>query len=155
MPRTLGLPEPCAPPRLCDSPSGPNRRPKKSAGHRDGRIAPHPQTTAAFPLGITARCAGQDRACDNVEEVIGAWRERALIAEPRERLYQREQIVAINVGPRHARGLGTEFPMDKTIKAGRCAAGLIAFPVPGSRRPERVVYGPDGLDPVEWAVPKA
>lgn len=48
-----------------------------------------------------------------------------------------------------------EFPMDKVVKAGRCAAGLVAFPVPSSKRPERVVYGPDGLDPVEWAVPKA
>ncbi|WP_406841896.1 DUF4352 domain-containing protein (plasmid) [Streptomyces sp. AHU1] len=48
-----------------------------------------------------------------------------------------------------------EYPMDKLLKPGRCAAGLIAFPVPSSKQPERIVYGPDGLDPVEWAVPKA
>lgn len=45
-----------------------------------------------------------------------------------------------------------EFPMDKAVKAGRCAAGLIAFPVDSSKRPERVVYEPDGTDPTEWAV---
>ncbi|MEU6490378.1 DUF4352 domain-containing protein [Streptomyces sp. NPDC046984] len=49
-----------------------------------------------------------------------------------------------------------EFPMDKIVKPGRCAAGLIAFPVPSSKRPERIVYGPDdSSDPIEWAVPKA
>lgn len=45
-----------------------------------------------------------------------------------------------------------EFPMDKTVKAGRCAAGLIAFPVDGSKQPARVVYEPDGTEPTEWAV---
>ncbi|MFF1627437.1 DUF4352 domain-containing protein [Streptomyces sp. NPDC058272] len=48
-----------------------------------------------------------------------------------------------------------EFPMAKAVKAGRCAAGLVAFPVPSSKWPERVVYGPDGIDPIEWATPKA
>lgn len=43
--RTSGLPDPWAPPRLCDSPSGRTRRPKNTAGHRERRIAPHPQTT--------------------------------------------------------------------------------------------------------------
>ncbi|MFD8760517.1 DUF4352 domain-containing protein [Streptomyces mirabilis] len=47
-----------------------------------------------------------------------------------------------------------EFPMDKTVKEGRCAAGLIAFPVPSGKHPERVVYEPDGTDPTEWALPK-
>ncbi|WP_369229317.1 hypothetical protein AB5J56_01820 [Streptomyces sp. R21] len=48
-----------------------------------------------------------------------------------------------------------EFPMDKTVKPGRCAAGLIAFPVPSGKRPERLVYGPEGSDLSEWAVSKA
>ena len=48
-----------------------------------------------------------------------------------------------------------EFPMDKTVKPGRCAAGLIAFPVPSDKRPERLVYEPEGSDPSEWAVSKA
>ncbi|MFF4933563.1 DUF4352 domain-containing protein [Streptomyces griseofuscus] len=47
-----------------------------------------------------------------------------------------------------------EFPMDRAVKAGRCAAGLIAYPVPSDKKPERVVYAPDGLDPVEWAADK-
>ncbi|MET9088130.1 DUF4352 domain-containing protein [Streptomyces sp. NPDC004237] len=45
-----------------------------------------------------------------------------------------------------------EFPMDKAVKAGRCAAGLIPFPVPSSKQPARVVYAPDGTEPTEWAV---
>ncbi|MGW4974694.1 DUF4352 domain-containing protein [Streptomyces mirabilis] len=48
-----------------------------------------------------------------------------------------------------------EFPMDKTVQSGRCAAGLIAFPVPSEKRPERLVYEPEGGAPTEWAVPKA
>ncbi|MEV5785036.1 DUF4352 domain-containing protein [Streptomyces sp. NPDC052287] len=47
-----------------------------------------------------------------------------------------------------------EYPMDKTIQPGRCAAGLIAFPVPGKKRPERLVYEPTGGTPTEWAIPK-
>lgn len=46
-----------------------------------------------------------------------------------------------------------EFPMDKPVKAGRCAAGLIAYPVPSTKQPERIVYSPNGADPIEWAVP--
>ncbi|MFI1361929.1 DUF4352 domain-containing protein [Streptomyces griseochromogenes] len=45
-----------------------------------------------------------------------------------------------------------EFPMDKPVKAGRCAAGMIAYPVPSGKKPERIVYAPDGADPIEWAV---
>ncbi|MEV6803153.1 DUF4352 domain-containing protein [Streptomyces sp. NPDC051132] len=45
-----------------------------------------------------------------------------------------------------------EFPMNKIVKGGRCAAGLIAYPVPSSKRPERIVYEPDGREPTEWAV---
>lgn len=48
-----------------------------------------------------------------------------------------------------------EFPMDKTVKAGRCAAGLIAFPVPSDKQPERIVYEPDESNPTEWAVAKS
>jgi hypothetical protein len=48
-----------------------------------------------------------------------------------------------------------EYPMDKTIQAGRCAAGLIAFPVPSKKQPERLVYEPDGGSPTEWAILKA
>ncbi|MGP4008162.1 DUF4352 domain-containing protein [Streptomyces sp. 4N124] len=48
-----------------------------------------------------------------------------------------------------------EFPMDKRVLPGRCAAGLISFPVDSKKRPERVVYEPEGSDPTEWAVPKA
>lgn len=48
-----------------------------------------------------------------------------------------------------------EYPMDKTLTPGRCARGLIAFPVPGGKRPERLVYEPEGSEPTEWAIPKA
>ncbi|MEU3293005.1 DUF4352 domain-containing protein [Streptomyces longwoodensis] len=48
-----------------------------------------------------------------------------------------------------------EFPMDRTIRAGSCARGKIAFPVPSGKRPERLVYEPEGAAPVEWAVPRA
>ncbi|MEV5388593.1 DUF4352 domain-containing protein [Streptomyces sp. NPDC052721] len=45
-----------------------------------------------------------------------------------------------------------EFPMDKPVKSGRCAAGLISYPVPSGKKPERIVYAPDGADPIEWAI---
>jgi hypothetical protein len=48
-----------------------------------------------------------------------------------------------------------EFPMDKILKPGRCAAGLIAFPVPGDKKPERLVYEPEGSEPTEWAISKS
>ncbi|MGW2728877.1 DUF4352 domain-containing protein [Streptomyces sp. NPDC001494] len=48
-----------------------------------------------------------------------------------------------------------EFPMDKPLIAGRCAAGLVAYPVPSKKHPERIVYALDGIDPVEWAVTKS
>ncbi|MEV0224620.1 DUF4352 domain-containing protein [Streptomyces sp. NPDC050704] len=47
-----------------------------------------------------------------------------------------------------------EFPMDKTLKSGRCAAGLIAFPVSGENTPEFVVYDPEEGEPAEWAINK-
>ncbi|MGW5609475.1 DUF4352 domain-containing protein [Streptomyces sp. NPDC003753] len=46
-----------------------------------------------------------------------------------------------------------EYPMDKTVKPGRCAAGLIAYPVPSKKRPERLVYEPQGGEPTEWQIP--
>jgi hypothetical protein len=47
-----------------------------------------------------------------------------------------------------------EFPMGKKILPGRCAAGLIAFPVDSKRRPARLVYEPESGEPAEWAIPK-
>lgn len=48
-----------------------------------------------------------------------------------------------------------EFPMDKTLKSGRCARGKIAFPVHAATRPTEIVYETDdGAAPAEWAVPK-
>jgi hypothetical protein len=40
--------------------------------------------------------------------VIGAWRERGLIVKSSAHGYQREQIGAIDIAARHARGLGTD-----------------------------------------------
>lgn len=49
-----------------------------------------------------------------------------------------------------------EFPTDDVdVKPGDCLRGKIPFPVPSSKRPDRIVYAPDGSDPVEWVVPKA
>jgi len=49
-----------------------------------------------------------------------------------------------------------EYPTEVTVTAGKCARGKLVFPVPGSKRPQSVLYGPDGLEePKEWTVPKA
>lgn len=49
-----------------------------------------------------------------------------------------------------------EFPMDKSIKSGRCARGKIAFPVHASTRPTAIVYETeDGASSTEWTIPKA
>lgn len=48
-----------------------------------------------------------------------------------------------------------EYPMDKTLTSGRCARGLVAFPVPSGKQPERLVYQPGSGDPTEWTVSKA
>lgn len=49
-----------------------------------------------------------------------------------------------------------EFPFEVTVTAGKCARGKLVFPVPGDKRPESVLYKPDGLaEPREWTVPKA
>ncbi|WP_309049249.1 DUF4352 domain-containing protein [Streptomyces sp.] len=47
-----------------------------------------------------------------------------------------------------------EFPMGKTLKSGRCAAGLIAFPVPSDKTPERLVYETATAGVTEWEIPK-
>ncbi|MEW2808600.1 DUF4352 domain-containing protein [Streptomyces massasporeus] len=47
-----------------------------------------------------------------------------------------------------------EFPMGKKVLPGRCAAGLIAFPVDSKQRPDRLVYEPEFGEPTEWAIPK-
>ncbi|WP_234312632.1 DUF4352 domain-containing protein [Streptomyces seoulensis] len=47
-----------------------------------------------------------------------------------------------------------EFPVEKTLSPGRCAAGLISFPVPGKKTPDRISYELGGSSPIEWAVRK-
>lgn len=47
------------------------------------------------------------------------------------------------------------YPMDAKVSGGDCVRGNIAFQVPKSGRPDRVLYSPDSLDgPVEWQVGK-
>ena len=50
-----------------------------------------------------------------------------------------------------------EFPTgDEVVKQGDCVRGKIPYPVPGDKRPARVVYAPQGLEePIDWAVPTA
>ncbi|MDA5284439.1 DUF4352 domain-containing protein [Streptomyces sp. Isolate_45] len=50
-----------------------------------------------------------------------------------------------------------EFPSgDEVVKQGDCVRGKIPYPVPGDKRPARVVYAPQGLDePIDWSVPAA
>ncbi|MFF4060577.1 hypothetical protein ACFYZ8_36205 [Streptomyces sp. NPDC001668] len=49
-----------------------------------------------------------------------------------------------------------EFPFEVMVTAGKCARGKLAFTVPAAKRPESVLYQPDGLEePREWTVPKA
>lgn len=47
-----------------------------------------------------------------------------------------------------------EYPWgDNSLTAGRCLRGWITFPVPGSKRPAFVAYGPEGQRiPVRWTV---
>ena len=60
------------------------------------------------PDDIAARSIRQDRARDNIEEMIGARRERGLVVEPNHRSNQPEQVSPIDVGPRHARLLSAD-----------------------------------------------
>ncbi|MFI9079144.1 hypothetical protein ACIGW8_22185 [Streptomyces sioyaensis] len=46
-----------------------------------------------------------------------------------------------------------EFPQDAVVMAGDCVRGLVMIPVPKGERPERAIYGPEGLDPAEWKIP--
>ncbi|WP_286255479.1 DUF4352 domain-containing protein [Streptomyces graminofaciens] len=47
------------------------------------------------------------------------------------------------------------YPMEAKVSSGDCVKGNIAFTVPESGRPERVLYSPDALDePVEWQIGK-
>ncbi|MEU5908892.1 MULTISPECIES: hypothetical protein [Actinomycetes] len=49
-----------------------------------------------------------------------------------------------------------EYPYDAKLKAGECVRGKTVFPVPGSQRPERILYTAESLpENAEWAVPKA
>ncbi|QLJ06700.1 DUF4352 domain-containing protein (plasmid) [Streptomyces sp. NEAU-sy36] len=45
-----------------------------------------------------------------------------------------------------------EFPAQKTITVGQCAAGLVSFAVPGKKRPARLTYQPTDTTTVEWAI---
>ncbi|MEU8773508.1 DUF4352 domain-containing protein [Streptomyces sp. NPDC048606] len=48
-----------------------------------------------------------------------------------------------------------EFPsLDTAVKQGDCVRGKIPYPVPGDKRPSRVVYAPEGLkEPIDWVIP--
>lgn len=46
-----------------------------------------------------------------------------------------------------------EYPQEAMVSPGDCVRGLLMFPVPKGKRPERVIYAPDGADPAEWKIP--
>ncbi|MFI8294451.1 hypothetical protein ACIGCZ_00740 [Streptomyces nigra] len=48
-----------------------------------------------------------------------------------------------------------EFPFETKLTTGKCVRGHVVYPVPGDQRPATVVYAPEGMDPKEWAMPKA
>jgi hypothetical protein len=49
-----------------------------------------------------------------------------------------------------------EYPIGSTaVKAGTCLRGKITFSMERGTRPNQIIYGPEGRDPVEWTVPKA
>ncbi|MFD7185503.1 hypothetical protein ACFV90_36775 [Streptomyces sp. NPDC059904] len=50
-----------------------------------------------------------------------------------------------------------EYPIGDggRITAGTCLRGKITFSLERGKRPDTVVYAPEGRDPIEWAVPKA
>ncbi|GGX82699.1 hypothetical protein [Streptomyces fructofermentans] len=49
-----------------------------------------------------------------------------------------------------------EYPYEATLKTGDCVRGKTVFAVPGTQRPERVLYSPESLpEPAEWVVPEA
>ncbi|MEU6965460.1 hypothetical protein [Streptomyces chrestomyceticus] len=47
-----------------------------------------------------------------------------------------------------------EYPIETTVKAGRCVRGKVVFPVPGSQRPSLVTFSPVGAESAtaEWTV---
>lgn len=61
----------------------------------------------ALVTDAAACLAGQDRACYHVKEMVGALCERGLVVHPGKRRDQREQVGAVNVGPRYAGDVGT------------------------------------------------
>ncbi|MFD8979587.1 DUF4352 domain-containing protein [Streptomyces sp. NPDC059564] len=48
-----------------------------------------------------------------------------------------------------------EFPTDGVaVKQGDCVRGKIPYPVPGDKRPARIVYAPEALkEPIDWVLP--
>ncbi|MEN8655020.1 hypothetical protein ABCR94_31650 [Streptomyces sp. 21So2-11] len=47
-----------------------------------------------------------------------------------------------------------EYPLETKLTVGKCVRGKLVFPVPGSNRPNSVVYAPAELEvPREWTVP--
>ncbi|MFF3420307.1 hypothetical protein ACFYW9_37450 [Streptomyces sp. NPDC002698] len=49
-----------------------------------------------------------------------------------------------------------EYPVDSAaVTPGSCLRGKITFSMERGTRPDRIIYGPEGRDPVEWSVPKA
>jgi len=48
-----------------------------------------------------------------------------------------------------------EYPSDATaVKPGSCLRGNITYSVERGTRPDQVIYGVEGRDPVEWTIPK-
>ncbi|MFF1279121.1 DUF4352 domain-containing protein [Streptomyces marokkonensis] len=47
-----------------------------------------------------------------------------------------------------------EYPINAPLEAGRCASGLISYSVRSDKRPERLLYGPQGFQPIEWVIPE-
>lgn len=41
------------------------------------------------------------------------------------------------------------------VKAGTCLRGKITFSLEHGARPATAMYAPEGMDPIEWAIPKA
>ncbi|MGX9887336.1 hypothetical protein [Streptomyces sp. NPDC002276] len=49
-----------------------------------------------------------------------------------------------------------EYPVESTaVQPGTCLRGKITFSMAKGTRPDRIIYGPGGRDPVTWTVPKA
>lgn len=46
-----------------------------------------------------------------------------------------------------------EYPQEAMVPLGECVRGLMMFPVPKGKRPERVIYAPEESDTAEWKIP--